>query len=69
MRSDTFNKIGGFLIASAIVTACLWLGMSACISFVMWDWTSATSEPIGRFLFGFLWIAAQVVMLNPANYK
>lgn len=49
--------IGGAFAAFAIAIALSWILASAFISFVFWDWISASSSIIGRVVWAWLFIA------------
>ena len=48
--------IGGALAGFAIAIALSWIIASAFISFVFWDWLSASSSIIGRVVWAWLFI-------------
>ena len=49
--------IGGAFAAFTIAIALSWILASAFISFVFWDWISASSSIIGRVVWAWLFIA------------
>lgn len=52
--------IGGALAGFAIAIALSWILASAFISFVFWDWMSASSSGIGRVVWAWLFIAGTI---------